>query len=505
MKSIHGTHGASAIHAFLAALLSAGPVAAQQGVGGQRGSAPRPVTLEQALTEGVERNRDLVTARMDLRAADSRVKEAWSSVFPTLDLDASYTRNVSVPANFLPRIIFDPEADPDDLVAVKFGADNAWSFQLRAEQTLFQASAFVGVSAAGRYEALQREVLRGTTIGVATRIKLAYYDALLAREAVRLSENTVRRVRQTLDETRKLNEAGMASSYDVLRLEVELANLEPQLRRAQNAARAAGRALALELASESLESVETTGSLFDYAPADDAVTGAGGRTLFAADRQERGDALDVERAVQTALENRSDLRQLRLTEDLRRTELRVEQSEYLPRVSLFGTYSINAQQNGSPAFFGASDAQRSYGRQIGVQVSMPLFAGFRRPARTAQIRTDIESARTRIGLVSDLARAGIQTLLEQVAEAGERVRGQRLALRQAERGYEIARAQYREGIGSQLEMTDAEVALRQSEFNYAEAVYDYVASEARLGEAMGVVPELQRTGALAVESETRIP
>ena len=63
-----------------------------------------------------------------------------------------------------------------------------------------------------------------------------------------------------------------------------------------------------------------------------------------------------------------------------------------------------------------------------------------------------------------------------------------LAALLAQRGFEIASAQYREGIGSQLELTDAEVALRQSEFNYAQAVYDYLVFRAQLDEAVGQVP-----------------
>ena len=61
-------------------------------------------------------------------------------------------------------------------------------------------------------------------------------------------------------------------------------------------------------------------------------------------------------------------------------------------------------------------------------------------------------------------------------------------MQQAERGFEIASAQYREGLGSQLELTDAEVALRQSEFNYAQAVYDYLVARAQFDEATGLVP-----------------
>ena len=88
----------------------------------------------------------------------------------------------------------------------------------------------------------------------------------------------------------------------------------------------------------------------------------------------------------------------------------------------------------------------------------------------------------------DVAAAQVRTLVEAADEALERARGQRLAVTQAARGYEIATAQYREGLGSQLELTDAEVALRQSEFNYAQAVYDYLVARAQLDQATGRVP-----------------
>jgi outer membrane protein TolC len=124
-------------------------------------------------------------------------------------------------------------------------------------------------------------------------------------------------------------------------------------------------------------------------------------------------------------------------------------------------------------------------------VSLPLFSGFKRPARTAQRRAAVELVRTQYELASSRAEAEVKSLLDAVAEARARSRAQRLALRQAERGYEIARAQYREGLGSQIEITDAEVALRQSEFNHAEAVYDYLSAAARLEAAIGLVPELE--------------
>jgi outer membrane protein TolC len=91
----------------------------------------------------------------------------------------------------------------------------------------------------------------------------------------------------------------------------------------------------------------------------------------------------------------------------------------------------------------------------------------------------------------------VRTVADQADEALSRARGQEFAVQQAGRGFEIARAQRREGLLSQLELTDAEVALRQSEFNYAQAVYDYLTARARLDEAVGQVPLVDRVGLAA--------
>jgi outer membrane protein len=194
--------------------------------------------------------------------------------------------------------------------------------------------------------------------------------------------------------------------------------------------------------------------------------------------------------VQTALTARSDVLQLQATEDLRRTELRLQQVEYLPELALFGTYGINAQQNGGPEFFGEP---RAYSRVAGIRLTLPIFQGFQRDARVDQSRAVLQQAATQTALARSQAATEVRNLVEQVEESRLRAEGQGLAVEQARAGFDIARAQYGEGIGSQLELTDAEVALRESEFNYAQAVYDYLVARAQLDAAVGRVP-LMGTG-----------
>jgi len=478
----------SALAVALLLFLVPGP-----GLGAQ--SEPVTLSLEDAVRLALRQSRDIRDARLALEEAGERVSEAWGTVYPRVDFSGSYTRNIAPAVSFLPARIFDPSAPEGQFIKVQFGADNAWNSSLVLDQPLFQAQAFIGVGAAGRYKALQEEVLRGRTQGVVTRVRVAYYDLLLAQEERRLIENSVGRVRASLGETEALNRAGVASDYDVLRLQVELANLVPNLRRTDNALRQARRQLAMELNLEDMEALEVTGSLASMDLEDLDANDSANREILALGA--RGDlpGLDADdllrrgpdEILSLAFETRSDLKQLELTEMLRTAELRVQQVEYLPKISLFGSYQVNAQQNGSPSFFG-DPMTRATSKWVGVSVSVPVFTGFQRGARIDQSKAVLSQVQNQAAMARLQAEGQVKSVLEQAEEARERAQGQRLAVAQAGRGFEIASAQYREGLSSQLELSDAEVALRQSEYNYAQAVYDYLVFRARLDEAVGRVP-----------------
>jgi outer membrane protein len=466
-------------------LLVTGSVAAQPPLP----PIPAPGTtlgIEEVVRTALARNRQVLDARLALEVAEGRVREAWGEVYPKLDLTGSYTRNLTTPSQLLPANIFDPDAEPGELTRVQFGSDNLWNTQLTLEQPLFQAQAFIAVGAAGRFRALQQEILRGREQAVATRVRILCYDLLLLTEQARLTRSSLQRVKASLEETKALNRAGFSSDYDVLRLEVELANLIVSLRRAENAFSMARRDLAVDLAFEDTETFILVGSLATLDLEHPEANDPDNRALL----QFAGiDPTGEDRGALLArlARERSELRQLALFTDLRHTEVRLEQAEFLPRLALFGNYAIAAQQDGTPDFFGDSQ-QRTYARAVGVSLTIPLFSGFQRTARVAQKRTELRRAESDHRHARDRAAAELRSLLEQFEEAELRVGSQRLAMSMARRGFGIANAQYREGLGSQLELIDAEVAFRQSEFNYAEAVYDWLSTRARIDQAVGAVP-----------------
>ncbi len=464
------------------------------GLFGQEGPAagtpPISLALDGAIDMALRSSRDLEIARLGLEVAEEQVSEAWGEVYPTIDLSTTYSRNLSPAVSFLPALIFDPTASPDELIPIQFGADNVWANSVSVEQPIFRASAFIGVGAAGTFRAFQEEGVRSALHQVVTRVRVLYYELLLAQEQARLIDRSVRRVVQSLEETRALNRAGLASDYDVLRLEVELANVEPQLRLAQNQLGRTERQLVTELDLPAETTVQVEGSLaeIDLEPgATNTEANARILSLVGVEVPATVTMDDLDRLYEEARLTNAGVRQAGLNVELRNTELRLEQAEYLPQIALFGSYDIQAQQNGRADFFGAG-RDRTYGRSAGLRVTLPIFSGLQRAARVDQRRVGLRSAEVSRSLAEDHLRDDLRTVLEDADEARLRAQSQRLAVEQARRGFEIASAQYREGLGSQLELTDAEVALRQSEFNYAQGVFDYLSARARLDEAVGVVP-----------------
>lgn len=420
----------------------------------------------------LERNRDLQSARDGLAEARKRVDEEWGAVLPDVRATASYVRNISPAVSFVPARAFDPTAPEGEFVSLQFGADNSWQSSIQVTQKLFDARAFVALGAAEQFEQLQVEAVRGRSQEIATQVRLMCYDLLLRDAEMRLTERSIERVKQALAETQAQHRAGMSTSYDVLRLQVELANLEPSLIRATNEAAAIQRQLAVELNLDSADRLQmeprqgltdTLGLSQSLIPAEAAQT-----------------------MVQQSQDQRSDLRQLQYWSLLRGTDVRLEQTDYLPTVSLFGSWDVQAQQNGSPQFFGDENS-RATSKLAGISIELPLFTGLSRDARIKQKRAVQRQAETQLHVAADRARAEVRDLLAALNEAAAREAGQRLAVSQAALGYQITLARYKRGVGSRLEMTDAEVALRQSEFNHAQAAHDLLATRARLDLAVGRV------------------
>lgn len=455
----------------------------------QEPQGPEVYSLARALNVALANSETLLDIEKDLDVAQQQVREAWASVLPDVRFSGSYARNVLQQKIFLPAFFFDPNASPNDVVAVKVGQDNSWNAAFTASQPLFEYTAIVGLGAADRYRSLQEERVRGTAQQVVTSVRLAYFDVLVSREAIRLTEQSIQRVQQTLGETRAMNRAGFSSNYDVLLLEVQLSNLNTDLTRAQYALAAAKRMLLVEMGLHPDTEIELEGRLNEMDIGDPDANDAANQELLLVSGMSLPADADVERLQHLALLRRTDIRQIQANISLEEARLQAERGEYFPKLSLFGNYNISAQQDGNPVFFGSNPNQRTKFAIAGLQVDIPIFTGFSRDARVKQSQALVEQNEIRLERMEREAINQLRTVMDNLAEARDRAESQQRAVSQARRGFDIASAEYNAGIGSRLATTEAELALRQSEFNYAEAVYDYLVARANLESVIGTVPD----------------
>ncbi|MFC1545564.1 TolC family protein [Gemmatimonadota bacterium] len=450
--------------------------------------AMRTLTLEESIVIALEDSRSLQDARYALAVANQQVTEARGLAMPTLSANMNFTRSLTPLESFLPAIIFDPTASEDDFLTVRFGADNNWFSNLTLDQTLFNYSVFIGLRVANTFRQLSEEALRGTAQQTATATRKAFYGALLARESLRLTESSVARLRETLEETTALREAGLASDYDVLRLEVELANLEPRLRQASDAQESARRNLALIMGVEVDDLFEPAGSLMEIDIERGQATTPESQSLLKVIGEPEALAIGYDLMLEHSLRDRTDLRQTRINLELGRARVQATVSSYYPTLSGFYTYSVTAQENGTPNFFGESSRNRTSLQQAGLQLQIPIFSGFKTSARVQQDRLATDRISMQLAQLQEQASSDVRTLLDALDETILRTLAQTRAVEQARTGYGIASTRYREGVSSRLEVVDAENALRQAEFNYAQAIFDHLNTQADLDLAIGKVP-----------------
>ena len=454
------------------------------------GALPLRTVVEIALVNNVQ----ILAASSSVRIAEQQVREVQSGVYPQVSAEASYLRSLG---SLSQRVIQDeaPEIEWDTSNA----PDNTWSASLKLNQTVIDFRVFAGFVAAGHLLSLRGEERRGAAHQVVDLVRQSYFDVLLAAEQEALTEQSIARVRQTLRETRARHGEGFASDDELLRAEVQFTNLETRLLLARNRVAAARGRLLVTIGVDPLQPVAVSGSLSELQLAPGARNSAGNADLLAASGAVALAAMTEEELRQTAFTLRSDLRQLRTAVTLSEKQVEVQEGEGLPVIRAFGSVDFRVADNDEDDVFGSripmSDrySQWDLSASAGLSIQVPVFSGFGRLSRLEQRREEL--LRTTYGLRQAEREMvnQIRTLAAALREARARAASQRVAIVQSERGYEIATARYRAGVGSQFEVVAAETTLREAEFNYAQAVYDYLSTASRLEVATGQVPLVDRT------------
>ncbi|MDN3668147.1 TolC family protein [Echinicola jeungdonensis] len=420
-------------------------------------------TLEESIQYALENNVAAQNALLETYAAEASIGERTAQGLPQINGNFDFTKNLSIPVMFLPNE--GPFADPDnpsDVLPVQFGVNYQSGITLTVEQMLFNGSYFVGLKAAKTYRELSEFDRKKTQNDVIVNVKKAYFSVLVNRERLELVEANLARIDTLLRETNALYREGFAEKIDVSRIKVQQNNILTELDRIRAAILVSKELLKIQMGLPKSYELVVTDNLDEMNQPDDI------RALI---NQEGSQRVEID--------------QLKTNMDLVRLDLKNNHVKYLPQLNANFTY----QRNGAGQSFSTTwDGENWFtGSFVGLSLSVPIFDGLSKSHKIQQNRIKLKQLENQRVLLENniaLERFQARTNLRNSLKALEVQEENRELAREV---YDIARIKFNEGVGSNLEVVEADADLKEAETNYFGALYDALVAKVDLEKALGIL------------------
>ncbi|MDF2157077.1 TolC family protein [Algoriphagus sp. CAU 1675] len=442
------------ILAFLFLVMGAYEVTAQQFV---------RLSLEDALSYSLENNSNAKNARLETLISKATVKETTADGLPQINGSFGINYNPSIPVVFLPND--GPFANPDipgDVIPARFGVSYQSTLAANVTQMLFDGSFFVGLRAAKTYKNLTDLDLVKAENDVIESVKKAYFGVLVNQERIKLAKANLSRIDTLLQETKALNEAGFAEKIEVSRIQVQRNNTYTQVERSQAALEISEQILKLQMGMPMEFDLELTESLETINPIEEL------------------DALLAEEGTE-----RVEVKQLNTNIELINLDLKNNHAQYMPSIDLVGNMQRLGAGNTLKTTF---NKQNWFGSSlIGLSMSVPVFDGLRKSARIQKNRIQIQQLENQRYFLNESIKNEVFTAKTNLRNDLEVLNVQRENLELAKEVYDISKIKYNEGVGSNLEVVEADAALIEAEINYLSALYDGLIAKVDLEKALGLL------------------
>ncbi|REA62209.1 TolC family protein [Dyadobacter luteus] len=420
-------------------------------------------TLKEAVDYAIKNNINVKNAQLDAVSAEAQIGEIRAAGLPQLSANANITDNLIIQRFFLPAGGFGDPSVPADgpPVAVKFGVKKQGSVSATLNQLIFNGSYFIGLKAAATYRELAQKSTTQSKVTVAEAVTKAYYSVQVAVEKAKVLDYNISRIDTLMRETKAMNESGFVELLDVNRLEVQQNNLLTERQKVQNLIELSYTLLKYQMGMALDQPLKLTDTI-------DTVN---------------LDQLRSETA-QAAVnyENRIEYSLLNTQEKLAVLDIRNIRAGYLPSLSASVGYGHNAGANTYADLFTMKWFNNSV---LSLNLSIPIFDGFTK-------RYQIEQKK----IALDKVKNG-QTLLKQsidleASQAGINIKNAFATLETQKRNLDLAqeivrvsKIKYKEGVGSNIEVINAESSFKEAQTNYFAALYDLMIAKVDLSKAKG--------------------
>ena len=416
--------------------------------------AGRILSLKEAIDIALE-NQPSIQARLgDYAAARQRVDQAFSGLLP--QIGGSWT------------------AARDQIASIhrsrgKLGgiAFNDWRTTSESRATLSQLLWDFGktVAATDKEKANAEsskedvEVDRNDTVLL---VKESYFNLLFGKRLVAVNQEAVVRAELNLRSAKGFFEVGTRPKFDVTRAEVDLANAQLTLIQARNAVRLARVALntAMGISIGSPTEVEDILS-YEAFPVDES------------------------RLLPEALQRRPEYRQIKVKVEAAEASVRQTFRDFFPDVKGNAKYGFDrAEAEVKP---GGQTLTADFVEvwELGVTLNWSIFDGGNKIAKYKEAKASLEAAQSRVRVQELAIWKEVEQAHLNVIESEERIQAAKKAVEAARENFRLAQGRFDAGVGTIIELTDAQLALTQALSTEAQALTDYRIGVSRLERALG--------------------
>lgn len=303
--------------------------------------------------------------------------------------------------------------------------------------------------------ALEAEV---TKRDVMATVGLLYIEALRADEAVKARRADIELAEQLLKLAKDRKAAGVATGLDITREEVQLENQRQRWLVAQN-----------EQESARLNLIRALGITFDVK-----------LTLTDELKFTPIQAMAADQALMVARQQRVELKAQETRQKLASLSLSSVTNERIPSLSLNGDYGWIGVK--------PEDAQATH--TIGLTLSVPIFDGGQREGRISENRSRVRQESIRMKDISDQVTLEVRNALLTLESSQQQVAVAQKGVDLAAKELTFARDRFAAGLGTNIEVTNAQTSIARARDNLIEALFRFNASRINLARAKGEIEEL---------------
>lgn len=433
-------------------------------------------TLQESIDYALGHSNSLKLKQKDISIAQADIKEFKSIGMPKVSGSVNYQYFFYVPQQpitdfispsvyevlFQENVLERRELGPPDVFELSFVQPHQLTGGIEASALVFDGSYLVGLKAAKLYKELVAKEVNATVQEIKSNVTKAYMAVLIAEENIEVIQNNIKTIEKSLNETKILFKEGFVESLDVDRLTLSYNNLYTELEKLKGLVTISKNILKFQMGMP-IESNITLEEDID----------------ILVDNYK----LDNDKAEGTFdYSHRAEYDILSTTRALNQLDLSRNKKGYLPSVRLFANASQNLQRSN---LFDGNEAGWLPSAAAGIGINIPIYDGGEKSARIQKARINIDKVDIQIDEFKRSMNMQVLNSRQALFNAQKTVENTKKALEINERIYEKTQIKFREGVGSSVELTQAEASLYQAQGSYINALYDLITARTDLDIALG--------------------